>query len=149
MKNKKVIFLLLCLILTGCKNKTYTITFDTVGGEAIDSITINEGENLENIESPKKEGYLFVSWLKDGLEYNISSPVTKDITLTANWIEKPVILETYKVTFINDGKTEKTVVKENETIKEPKKPTKENYIFLGWYIGDEKYEALFCKLLFT
>lgn len=140
MSRKKIIFLLLCLTLTGCTSKTYTITFDTLGGEFLESITLEEGETIENVTSPKKDGYLFIGWLKDGLEYNIDDPVTEDITLTATWIETPEILDNYTVTFIIDGNTEQTKVKENDTINEPKHPEKENYIFLGWYVGEEKYD---------
>lgn len=140
MKNKKVIILILFLILTGCKEKTYTVTFDTTGGSNIEKIILEKGHTIENIEDPTKEGYLFVSWLKNGIEYNKETPVTEDITLTANWIEEPTILNTYTVSFVVDDKVEKTVVKENEVINEPKVPEKENYIFLGWYIGNEKYD---------
>ena len=75
MKNKKIIFLALCLLLTGCKEKTYTVTFDTAGGTQIDPIVIKEGESLKEIEEPKKEGYLFVNWLKYGIEYNLDKPI--------------------------------------------------------------------------
>ena len=141
MKNKKIILLLLlqCLTLTGCKEKTYTVTFDTAGGTTISPITLKEGETIENVTEPTKDGYLFVNWVKEGIEYKKESPIISDITLTANWIKQPEIPNTYTVTIISDKKTEKTVVKENETIKEPKPETKENYTFLGWYLGTEKY----------
>lgn len=141
MRSKKRIFiLLLLLILTGCKEKTYTVSFDTLGGNILESVTLNEGDTLENIVSPEKEGYLFVSWLKDGIEYNLKNPVTEDLSLTAHWIEKPPIINYYTVTFITEEKTEKTTVKENELVKEIKAPEKENYLFLGWYIGEEKFD---------
>lgn len=140
MSCKKIIFLLLCLTLTGCTPKTYTITFDTLGGEFLENITIEEGETIKDITTPKKDGYLFVSWLKDGIEYNIDAPVTEDITLTASWIEAPEILDNYTITYIIDGVSEQTKVKENDTFKEPSHPEKENYIFLGWYVGEEKYD---------
>ena len=139
MRSKKIM-LLLCLILTGCTTKTYTITFDTSGGELMQSIILEEGDTIENVSLPKKDGYLFVSWLKDGLEYNIKSPVNENITLTAKWVETPEILNNYTVTFIVDGVSETTKVKENDTIKEPKHPKKENHLFLGWYVGEEKYD---------
>ena len=140
MKNKKIIILLLCLFLTGCKEQTYTVSFDTSGGTIINPITLKEGETIQNVTSPIKEGYLFVNWLKDGIEYKEETPITSDIVLTANWIEQPNIPKTYTVSIVTDGKTEKTVVKENETIKEPKTPKKDNYNFLGWYIGNQKYD---------
>ena len=38
MKNKKIIFILLLIFtLTGCKTKTYTVSFDTLGGSKIES----------------------------------------------------------------------------------------------------------------
>ena len=140
MKNKKIIFLALCLLLTGCKEKTYTVTFDTAGGTQIDPIVIKEGESLKEIEEPKKEGYLFVNWLKYGIEYNLDKPINEDLTLQANWVEEPTIPNTYMVTLVIDDKTEKTVVKENDVIKEPTIPKKDNYRILGWYLGNEKYD---------
>lgn len=140
MKNKKIIFLIICLILTGCNEKTYTITFNTEGGNIMDSITIKEGDTIENITPPTKEGYLFVNWLKDGLEYNQESPVTEDITLTASWIEEPVVLNNYTVTFITEEAQEEIIVKENSIVEEPQPPKKENYLFLGWYLNDEEYD---------
>lgn len=142
MRSKKTIYLLLILILvlTGCKKKLYTVTFDTLGGNVIDSITVTKGDIIKNIETPVKEGYLFVRWLKEGNEYNMDSPVNEDITLTASWIETPEIYNYYKVTFITEQKTEKITVKENDLVPEMEPPIKENYIFLGWYVGEEKFD---------
>lgn len=141
MRSKKIIYILLLLIfITGCKEKTYTVTFDTTGGNIMDNVTITEGENIESVNSPTKEGYLFVSWLKDGIEYDVDSPVTEDITLTASWIEKPVIHNYNIVTFIMEGKTERVVVEENKTVEKIEASEKENYLFLGWFIGDKEFD---------
>ena len=115
MRNIKYILVLLILLLTGCGTKTYTVTFNTNGGTPMQSITINQGETLKEIEAPEKEGYLFVNWLKDGIEYKNEIPVKEDLTLTANWIEAPEIYDYYQVTFMMNGETEKVSVKENET----------------------------------
>lgn len=139
MRSKKIIFLLLCLALTGC-NKTYTITFNNDDGTILNSITLKEGATLEDVEAPKKEGYLFVSWLKDGIEYNPEKPVTEDITLTASWIETPDLLKNYTVTFVTDGFEEKVIVKENNKVEEPTAKEKENHTFLGWYLEEQKYD---------
>ena len=101
MKNKKLIFLLIIfLLLTGCKEKTYTVTFDTQGGNKIESINISKGKKLKNITPPNKEGYLFVNWQKDGVEYDPETPITEDITLTASWIETPEMHDYYTVIFV-------------------------------------------------
>lgn len=141
MGSKTIIYLLLIsLILTGCTEKTYTITFNTDGGTAMDSIKLTEGTTIPNIEKPTKEGYLFVNWLKDGLEYDLTEPVTENITLTASWIETPDIYDYYTVTFVVGEKIDKFVVKENETIKPIDPPKKENHTFIGWFVGEEKFD---------
>lgn len=141
MKIKNIMLILFILILlTGCKEKTYTITFNTDGGTVMESIKINKGDKIKNLEEPKKEGYLFVNWLKDGHEYDTNLPITEDITLTATWTKKPEISKYYTVNFIIDDKKERTTVKENELVNEPTPPKKENYDFIGWYSGEEKFD---------
>ena len=141
MRSKKLIYLLLLLIiLTGCKEKTYTVTFDTQGGSIQENVVINKGDTIEDIAVPKKEGYLFVSWIKDGMEYDSRKPITEDIKLTASWIEEPKTINYYTVTFITEEQNEQLKVKENDCVVELKAPEIENYLFLGWYIGDEKFD---------
>ena len=141
MKNKRIIiFVIGCLLLTGCKDKTYTITFDTNGGIPYDNVVVKEGSTIENLKEPTKDGYLFVSWRSGGIEFNQETPITKDLKLTAKWIEKPQIANIYTITFVVDDKIEQTKVLENDTIKEPKIPKKENYLFLGWYLDNKLYD---------
>lgn len=140
MGSKKIIWvLLLCILLTGCKEKTFKVTFDTMGGSIIESVTIKKGELLENIDPPTKEGYLFVSWLKDGIVYDFNKPIKKDTTLIASWIETPKIHNHYTVTFVTENSIEKVTVNENETVKKLPAEEKDGYKFLGWYSGEELY----------
>ena len=76
------------LILTANDNiNYYTITFDTDGGTSIDSIVVANNDTLEKPTSPTKEGYTFLYWELDGEEYDFTTKVTSDITLTAVWKE--------------------------------------------------------------
>ena len=76
------------LILTANDNTNYyTITFDTDGGSSIDSIVVANNDTLEEPTSPTKEGYTFLYWELDGEEYDFTTKVTSDITLTAVWKE--------------------------------------------------------------
>lgn len=140
MKNKLGILLIISLLLTGCSKKMYEVTFDTNGGNEIESIVVMEGETIDFIEEPKRDGYLFVNWYKSGIEYNLDMPIKEDMTLIANWVEEPIIPNTYTITLAIDDKIEKMVVKENDTISEPKIPKKENYRILGWYLDNKKYD---------
>ena len=48
----------------------------------------------------------------------------------------------YKVTFDSNGGTaiSEIIVKENETITKPADPTREGYVFVGWYYNDELFD---------
>lgn len=66
---------------------------------------------------------------------NISEPV--EATLTILEVEGNL----YTVTFDSNGGSEVTSrrVGENGNVIEPTEPTREGYIFQGWYLGDEKF----------
>ena len=52
-------------LITGCKAKTYTVTFIDSKTE-LARIEVKKGDTLKDINTPTKEGYLFLNWLKDG-----------------------------------------------------------------------------------
>ena len=62
---------------------TYTVTFDTVGGTSIPSITVGEGGTVSRPADPVRAGYEFVEWQLAGLPYTFGTPVTCNITLVA------------------------------------------------------------------
>lgn len=121
---------------------TFTVTFDSNGGTAVASQTVNEGDAATEPEDPTRDGYEFVAWYLDGEEYDFSTSVTSDITLVAQWEE--IVIEpevTYTVTFDSNGGTEvaSQTVNEGGTATEPEEPTLDGYIFLGWYLDGSKY----------
>ena len=137
---KYLVIIFIVFLITGCKGKTYTVTFIDSKTE-LARIEVKKGDTLKDINIPTKEGYLFLNWLKDGLDYNTDSPITEDITLEASWTPIPDLIDTYTVTF-NFGDDIKTVnVKEGEKVEKPKKdPHKDKYKFIGWYLGDKLYD---------
>ncbi len=71
------------------KVETVTVTFDTKGGNKIDSVTINKGEELTLPENPTRDGYTFVNWeLEDGTTISNKAKLENDTTLYANWKKK-------------------------------------------------------------
>ena len=140
MKTRYLFLLIGILLLTSCKTKTYTVTFVDNSTE-LASITVKKGDNIKNIDTPKKEGYLFLNWSKDGLEYDLSTPVNEDITLNATWVTEPTPPNTHTVTF-DYGTFKKTkTIFDNDLVTEPKeKPIKEKYTFIGWYYNDKPYD---------
>ena len=138
---KKIyLFLVILLVMTSCKAKTYTVTFIDDNVKLL-TVEVKKGKTLGNVETPVKEGYIFLSWLKDGLEYNINNPINEDMVLEASWTEIPNPVKTYTITF-DFGDEIKTVnVKEGEKVALPKAtPKKEKHKFLGWYIGETPYD---------
>lgn len=99
------------LVLTGCNNGNstpdngtgtyYTVTFDSMGGSAVDSQSILEGNPVRSPEVPTRENYSFVGWYKssddNAEEWKFATDrVTSDITLYAKWqsLESQVPTET-------------------------------------------------------
>ena len=70
---------------------TYTVTFDSDGGSAVSSQGIVSGQTATLPGTPVKQGYRFQKWQLQGSDYDFSTPVTGDITLTAVWTALPDI----------------------------------------------------------
>ena len=69
----------------------YTVSFNTgEGGSAVVSQTVSEGNTASEPSAPTKAGYTFVKWQLSGADYDFSSPVTGNITLTAVWAYKAI-----------------------------------------------------------
>ena len=104
---------------------SYTITFDTDGGSAIDPITQDYGTAIIAPADPTREGYTFMGWDK-------AIPATMpagDMTITAQWR-----INRYTVTFdTNGGSAVAPITQDYGTaITAPADPTREGYTFMGW-----------------
>ena len=82
------------------------------------------------------------NWYLDGVLYNFNTPVTQDITLTADGTFTAYY--SYEVIF-DDGKTQSAVtVNDGALVVRPEDPTKEDtsnykYVFNGWYNGETRW----------
>jgi uncharacterized repeat protein (TIGR02543 family) len=86
---------------------------------------------------PPKTGYEFKLYA-NGKEYDINTPLTGAVELTGKYVQ----VANYTVTFNSDGGTAvaKQSIVPGESAKEPTAPTKEAYIFDGWYLNNTKYD---------
>ena len=103
----------------------YTITFDTVGGSEVPSITQDYGTAITAPANPTKTGYTFAGWDK-------TIPTTmpaENITLTARWQ-----VNQYTITFKPENGGQDIVIKQDygTAITAPANPTKTGYTFAGW-----------------
>lgn len=112
--------------------EAHKVTFDTTGGSAVETQLVGDGEAALIPAAPTREGYTFAGWSaskSDGNAYVFSTPVTKDVTLYAQWTPN-----TYTVTFNSNGGTLVTsaTVKYGQTVTKPTDPTLDGKVFVGW-----------------
>ncbi len=127
----------------------YTVTFDLDGGEfenpEMQAQLIAEGGKAVKPADPAREHYTFVKWVDaDGAEYNFETPVTADITLTAQWTLTNPDEVVYRVTFVNgEEEIESEDVIENgkisaAVIAKLNALNKTGHTLLGWFNGEEQ-----------
>lgn len=116
-----------------------TVSFETNGGSTIADIVIDSGSTIAKPANPTKDNYTFAGWYEDGTfehEFNFNTPITENITIYANWEE---IVNKHTVTFETNGGSNIDPVEVNEGSKvaEPNAPTKNGFVFDGWYEDEE------------
>lgn len=125
---------------------TYTVTFDSNGGSAVEA-----QHPVENtvVSRPADPTYptsdseirvsSFLGWYLNGAPYDFSTPVTESITLTAKWN----IEIYYKVVFEAEGDSEypkSYILPKGETVP-VLRPSRENYRFAGWNKGETPWNV--------
>ena len=99
------------------ETQNYSISFDSVGGSDIESISKDFGERIEEPDQPIKTGYNFDGWYEETQYKNLfcfNIMPTENITLYAKWIPFPSTLglkyelmenDTYNVGWQNNVNT--------------------------------------------
>ena len=109
-----------------------TVTFfcDECGIDV--SRSVEYGQTVEAPAAPEREGYVFVGWMADDGIFDLASPVTKDMVLTAAW--EKVMLD---AVFIVDGEVHTRLqVAYGDTLTPPVPITGECEAFTGWYADE-------------
>lgn len=114
--------------------KQYTVIFDTLGGEEINSLTKDHGTKLGTLPTPVKEGYIFVEWHLNGEIYDGTAPIKNNITLTAYYRTK-----VYEVTFVDGDKSEKVSVKHGDLLNPLFLEEKEGLVGV-WHLNGVTYD---------
>ena len=81
------------MTLTAKWVRTYTVTFETSGGSAVDPVTVDAVSSVTKPADPTKSGYTFGGWYKDSTLQTpwdfANDTVTADTTLYAKWTANP------------------------------------------------------------
>ena len=75
------------------ETKSYTVTFDTLGGSSVPSQSVKHGYKVNKPENPTKPGFTFEGWYVDDEKWSFSGhSVTSNMTLTAKYSEKSFVI---------------------------------------------------------
>ncbi len=152
-------------IFTACNDsedpplETYSITYELNGGVNNDEnpSEYTSGVGVSELKAPTKDGYYFAGWYTTS-DFNLSSKIdgistskTGDITIYARWT-----ISDFRIIYYLNGGVNNT---QNPTeymigvgVSELKAPTKENYIFDGWYLtydftAESKVESISASII--
>ena len=113
-------------------------------GAAYYSTKIAYGDILKEVESPKKEDYLFLGWLMNNKEVDFPIIVTSNLEINAKWVKDSEYKPQLKVSFNSTGaKTDYDDIIINRLDEMPTlpEPSYEGHQFLGWYLGDDEIKS--------
>ncbi len=133
------IFMLLEATPTFSIKWNYTLSFETFGGDTIQSLTLTEGEPLDLV-TPTKQGYTFIGWYTDAdlqNEFTYQEMPSENLTLYAAWETNKTKLILYTGLDSSDQSEiyeyEDYVGLEIDFTQSILNPTKEGYNFVGWF----------------
>ena len=127
---------------------TYTVTFNSVGGSNVASITVDANGKITLPTEPTKEGFTFAGWYVDQAyttEFKATDAITANVTLYAKWTENadtpdtPVNPDTptekFTVSFDLGGKAEVAAVEDVTALPAtlPTVDATQDYELAGWY----------------
>ena len=142
MKRFLIILIILCsFVLIGCNeentNNTYTINYELDGGEAFDLVTKFEVGTEVVLVIPTRDGYTFEGWFEG--DKRITVIEDRDYNLKAKWK-----VFTYTLSYDLDGGSCDNLIssfEHNQEVTLPT-PTREGFIFIGWYEEEVKVENI-------
>ena len=134
--------------------QTCTVTFDSNGGSAVASQTVEKNAQVTQPADPTRNGYTFGGWYtaaSGGQKFDFNTAITENLTLYAHWSEvsgvvpPPVPATTYTITFDSNGGSSvaSQTVDKNTLATQPTDPTRNGYTFGGWYTaasGGQKFD---------
>lgn len=130
--------------------KKVNVRFDSNGGTAVASQTINALERVKKPQNPIRAGFQFAGWaLPNGSPFNFSKGVTTDMQLIARWVDKKSIVVKYNAKEGSQAPIDHSryVDVSNVKVLGAPKVLPRNKFFKGWELdGVVYYPGQFCLL---
>lgn len=82
---------------------TYNVSFDTNGGNNIESQVVKKDDKAVKPSNPIRSGYKFIEWQLDNKSFDFDTKINKDITLKAKWEKEEKNNSTNNNTTNNDN----------------------------------------------
>ena len=137
---KRIIFvltlILAALLLASCgggndDRNVYIVKFDSNGAKEYTNRQYEEGDLISNPPIPTRAGYTFQGWYNGAELWSFEKDTVKsDMILVAKWKRL-----SYTVEFNSNGgsSVESQTINSGDKVTLPPTPTRENYIFVGWF----------------
>jgi hypothetical protein len=120
----------------------FTVSFDSDGGTPVPYQLVTQGDYASEPEFVVKEGYKLLCWVdsSNDSKFNFDTAVNGHLVLKATWESVGEPAE-YIVKFMVDDEQygDDMSVKEGELVNKPADPIKDEFKFLGWYLGEAIY----------
>lgn len=118
----------------------HTIEFNSNGGTNVSNQIVNHFDKVLEPDHPTRLGYDFLGWFIGEDEYDFNNEVTTNLELVAKWQ-----IINYNINYDLNDSINNSSNPSSYTVEDTislLNPTKKGYIFVGWYVNDNKVEQI-------
>lgn len=127
------VLLFLCIILSACISKTIYMVSFLLEEDTYLEVKVESGDCVSKPKDPVKVNAIFDDWYVDDkfqVKFDFDTIVKKNMVIYGNFLNNH-----YLISFDTNGGSEvdSQVISQRGYIEEPISPTKEGYVFSGWF----------------
>ena len=121
------------------------VVYNTNGGSSVESETVHDMETIHMPAAPTKDGHRFLGWYTTD-KNNLMQPgdvfnVTDSVTINAKWVAVYTYEYNDGIPADEDPNYQAPTVDDGYVLTLKSAPVREGYIFKGWKVGGQLYDA--------